>query len=307
MRKILIYFFSSLLIMFSLTGCTLFNDNNSSKDEEVSSIDKNNQTNTTTPSSDVSDNGSQNAESTNLTNDTNSADNLDNEITNWFYMPNKTHTTPNINPKLNYDLSTYNSIYNGPTNENEKVLYLTFDEGYENGQTPKILDTLKEKNVKAVFFVTYPFVQSNPDLVKRMTDEGHIVASHSKNHLSMPTLASDSNEFAEEFKAVEEEYTKVTGKELTKFFRPPMGCYSEKTLAMTKELGYTTVFWSFAYEDWDPEKQPEPGYSKEKILSNLHNGSILLLHAVSQTNADILGDVIDSAVQDGYSFKLLDK
>ncbi|MGL5330659.1 MAG: delta-lactam-biosynthetic de-N-acetylase [Peptostreptococcaceae bacterium] len=237
----------------------------------------------------------------------NNFDNLDNEITNWFYMPNTTHTTPNINPKLTYDLSTYDAIFNNKTSERSKYLYLTFDEGYENGQTPQILDTLKEKNVNATFFVTHSYIQSNPDLIKRMVNEGHVVANHSKSHPSMPTITSDLDKFTEEFKAVEEEYKNITNEELTKLFRPPMGCYSEKTLAMTKELGYTTVFWSFAYDDWDPKKQPDPEYAKTKILDNLHDGSILLLHAVSQTNADILGDVIDSATSDGYSFELLDK
>lgn len=285
--------------MLFTTGCTLFND---SKDD----LESNSNSNKDSVSESNKSEPKEDTEVDAISPSSNTFDNLDNEITNWFYMPNDTHTTPNINPKLTYDLSSYDAFYNNKTNQRSSTVYLTFDEGYENGQTPQILDTLKDKNVKAVFFVTYPYVKSNPDLINRMVDEGHIVASHSKNHPSMPTTTSDVDKFNEEFKAVEEEFKSITNKDLTKYFRPPMGCYSEKSLAMTQELGYKTVFWSFAYEDWDPEKQPEPEYAKNKILDNLHDGSILLLHAVSQTNADILGDVIDSAIKEGYSFELLD-
>ena len=220
-------------------------------------------------------------------------------------MPNDTHTTPDINPKLTYDLSNYNSIYNGPINKSNKTLYLTFDEGYENGYTSKILDILKEKKVNAVFFVTSHYLEKNPDLINRMVNEGHIVGNHSKTHSSMPTLTSDMNKFKEEFSDVESKYKEITGLNMKKFFRPPMGYYSERSLAMTNDLGYKTVFWSFAYDDWDPEKQPDLNYAKHKILDNLHNGSILLLHAVSKTNTEILGDVIDSARSFGYEFELL--
>ena len=138
-----------------------------------------------------------------------------------------------------------------------------------------------------------------------MVDEGHIVGNHSKTHSSMPTLTSDMTKFKEEFSDVESKYKEITGLDMKKFFRPPMGYYSEKSLAITNDLGYKTMFWSFAYDDWNPEKQPEVNYAKNKILDNLHNGSILLLHAVSKTNTEILGDVIDSARNAGYEFKLL--
>ena len=325
MQKKIIYLLLFSTLMIYLTGCTLFNktEDISSNQNEQQHID-NNKTNTET---------TKNSSNTNLSNDdsnitnqddihvnssesSNTINALDEESISWFYIPNDSHTTPNINPKLTYDLSTYDAIYNGKTNsqvipnedtsESTKTLYLTFDEGYENGYTTKILDILKEKNVKAVFFVTSPYIKSNPDLIKRMVAEGHVVGNHSKTHLSMPTLTSDAEKFNDEISDVESLYENLTGLKMTKIFRPPMGNYSEKSLSMTQDLGYKTVFWSFAYEDWDTEKQPEASYSKNKILNNLHDGSILLLHAVSKTNTEILGDVIDSARANGYEFQLIE-
>lgn len=306
MRKIIIYFSLCLTISLCLTGCTLFDKvkETSFFNSEQSNSNNNDTTNNSSSNknSSVDDNSNKNSTNKKTVTDYNDKDN---EITSWFYMPNDTHTTPDINPKLTYDLSNYNAIYNGNINESTKTLYLTFDEGYENGYTSKILDVLKEKNVKAVFFVTSYYLEKNPDLVKRMVDEGHVVGNHSETHSSMPTLTSDMTKFKEEFSDVESKYKEITGLDMKKFFRPPMGYYSEKSLAMTNDLGYKTVFWSFAYDDWDPEKQPEVNYAKNKILDNLHNGSILLLHAVSKTNTEILGDVIDSARDAGYEFKLL--
>lgn len=306
MRKIIIYFSLFLTISLCLTGCTLFDNvqETSFFNSEQSNSNNNDTTNNSSSNKDSSIDDNSNKNSTNKKTVTDYSD-KDNEITSWFYIPNNTHTTPNINPKLTYNLSNYNAIYNGPINKSTKTLYLTFDEGYENGYTSKILDVLKEKNVKAVFFVTSYYLEKNPDLVKRMVDEGHIVGNHSKTHSSMPTLTSDMNKFKEEFSDVESKYKEITGLDMKKFFRPPIGCYSEKSLAMTNDLGYKTVFWSFAYDDWDPEKQPEVNYAKNKILDNLHNSSILLLHAVSKTNTEILGDVIDTARDAGYEFKLL--
>nr|WP_242824204.1 polysaccharide deacetylase family protein [[Clostridium] dakarense] len=149
-------------------------------------------------------------------------------------------------------------------------------------------------------------MKTNPELVKRMVDEGHIVGNHTMSHPSLPDRANDLNLFNSEFKDVENRYKKVTGKEMVKLFRPPMGQYSQKSLAMTKNLGYTSVFWSFAYHDWDPNEQPANNDAIKKIMNHLHDGSILLLHAVSKTNTEILGDFIDKAECEGYKFKLLD-
>lgn len=230
---------------------------------------------------------------------------LDNTTISWFFIPNDKSETPQVNDKLNFKLSDYDAIYTGPTSSKNKSLYLTFDEGYEEGYTNKILDILKEKNVKAMFFVTSHYITHDPDAVKRMVSEGHIVANHSDHHYSMPTVTYSKKTFDKELTDVEDKFKKLTGQDMPKFFRPPMGQYSQKSLAMTKDLGYKSVFWSFAYGDYEPTNQPSPDYSKKHILSHLHDGAILLLHAVSKTNADILGDVIDEARKEGYEFYLL--
>ncbi|MEG2935154.1 MAG: delta-lactam-biosynthetic de-N-acetylase [Clostridium sp.] len=231
------------------------------------------------------------------------ASTLSNEKIAWWYKPNKTHATPEVNLKLNFNLADYDAHYVGDTSR--QVLYLTFDEGYENGYTGKILDILKDNDVKAIFFVTLPYLKDNPDLIKRMVDEGHIVGNHTNHHPSMPTVCGTEEKFLSEFTDVENKYKEITGEEMLKYFRPPMGEYSQKSLAMTKNLGYKTVFWSFAYLDWDIHKQPEPAAAKEKILGGLHNGSIMLIHAVSKTNAEILDSVLKDAKSQGYVFELL--
>lgn len=172
---------------------------------------------------------------------------FDNTCIDWFYIHNNEFKTPQINDKLNFKLSDYNAIYNGPKSPNTKSLYLTFDEGYENGYKNQVLDVLKEKNVKAIFFVTSHYIVYSPDTVKRMVDEGHIVANHTNHHYSMPSVTYSTDAFNKEFTDVEEKFKSLTGKDMPKFFRPPMGKYSQKSLAMTKILGYQTVFWSFAY------------------------------------------------------------
>ena len=164
---------------------------------------------------------------------------------------------------------------------------------------------LKEKNVKAIFFVTSHYIVYSPDTVKRMVDEGHVVANHTKHHYSMPSVTYSNEVFSKELTDVEDRFKELTGKDMPKFFRPPMGKYSQKSLAMTKDLGYKTVFWSFAYGDYEPNNQPSTYYAKKHILGHLHDGSILLLHAISKTNAQVLGEVIDEARSNGYEFYLL--
>lgn len=180
-------------------------------------------------------------------------------------------------------------------------IFLTFDEGYENGYTPLILDTLLEKGVRAVFFVTYDYARSQPDLIRRMIDEGHVVGNHSVNHYSMPTL---------EYEECISEIVELHNYVLENFdyemylFRPPMGEFSEKSLAITESLGYTTVLWSFAYPDWDPANQPQHEAALERICDAAHDGAVYLLHAVSKTNTEILGQVIDSFIEKGYTLNL---
>lgn len=180
-----------------------------------------------------------------------------------------------------------------------KKICLTFDEGYENGYTPQILDTLKEKGVKAIFFVTYDFASQNPDLVKRMIDEGHIVGNHSYRHYTMDEVSDD---VAKEEVSYLHKYVKDKFGYTMSYFRFPKGEFSERSLQIVKDLGYKSVFWSFAYADWDPDNQTEENQAFTHICESTHPGAILLLHAVSKTNADILGKVIDDVKKQGYTF-----
>lgn len=186
--------------------------------------------------------------------------------------------------------------------KDSKVIRLTFDQGYENGYTAKILDTLKAENVKATFFVLDDYARRNPELVKRMIDEGHEVGNHSVTHRSMPSLTADEcrSEVMDMHKYIRDEF----GYEMTEF-RPPMGEFSELSLAVTRDCGYRTVLWSYAYADWDPDDQPEPTEALNKLTGALHNGAIYLLHSVSATNAQILGDFIKAAKEAGYSFEAI--
>jgi peptidoglycan-N-acetylmuramic acid deacetylase len=181
----------------------------------------------------------------------------------------------------------------------EKSVCLTFDEGYENGFTPSILDTLKEKNVKAIFFVTYDFAASNSALIERMIKEGHIVGNHSYHHYAMDEL--DVSTAKEEVRFLHD-YLKEKHNYTMSYFRFPKGEFSEQSLGILRDLGYTSVFWSFAYADWEPENQPDEAEALRHITESTHPGEIILLHAVSKTNADILGDAIDDIRKQGYEF-----
>jgi peptidoglycan-N-acetylmuramic acid deacetylase len=233
----------------------------------------------------------------------NQSENLSTSEKGWFYQP-RNDGTPSGEPQAILDLlSKYSAYYVGDTSK--KILYITFDEGYENGYTSQILDILKKHNVKAAFFVVKPYITSNEEIIKRMVEEGHLVCNHSTNHPSMASI-KDKNRFIQEFTGVEEAFTKVTGKEIPKFFRPPMGKYSELSLHYTADLGYKTIFWSFAYDDWNIKKQPSSEYARKKILQRTHNGAIILLHAVSKTNADLLDEIITEWKSQGYEFKTLE-
>ncbi len=183
--------------------------------------------------------------------------------------------------------------------DDSKKICLTFDEGYENGYTPAILDTLKEKNVKAIFFVTYDFASMNKELVQRMIDEGHIVGNHTWHHYDMTTVDSDT--VREEILYLHE-YIEDNFNYTMSYFRYPEGVFSEQNLGITNELKYKSLFWSYAYADWDPNEQMEPTKAFTGICESTHPGEILLLHAVSKTNADILGKVIDDIRHQGYEF-----
>ncbi|MGN1481908.1 polysaccharide deacetylase family protein [Porcipelethomonas sp.] len=182
------------------------------------------------------------------------------------------------------------------TNDKNRII-LTFDQGYENGYTAPILDVLKEKNVKAIFFLTGDYAKKEEDLVKRMIDEGHIIGNHGMTHASMPELSDE--ELKEEVMSLHNFVLEKYGYEM-QYLRPPCGEFSEKSLAECKELGYKTLMWSFAYVDWKTDAQPEYGQALERIVSSAHGGGIYLLHSVSSTNAAVLGEVIDKLRAEGF-------
>ena len=201
-------------------------------------------------------------------------------------------------------LKQYDAAYLG--DPSEKVIYLTFDAGYENGCTAKILDTLQKHNVKAAFFLVGNYIERNADLVRRMAEEGHTVGNHTMHHPDMSKL-KDKEAFAKELQDLEELFLEKTGKPLPKYYRPPQGIYSEENLKMAKELGYKTVFWSLAYVDWKNDSQPTHEEAFAKLLPRIHPGAVVLLHSTSQTNAEILDELLTKWAQMGYRFGTLDE
>lgn len=199
------------------------------------------------------------------------------------------------------ELAKYDAFY--AENTQDKVLYLTFDCGYENGNTPAILDALKKHNVKAAFFIVGNYLGTSPDLVKRMLAEGHIVGNHSFHHPDMSAMGKDA--FAKELGELEELYEMTIGQPMQKFYRPPQGKYSENNLKIAKELGYKTFFWSLAYVDWDQNKQPTHEEAFGKLLKRVHPGAVVLLHNTSKTNGEILDELLTKWEEMGYTFRSL--
>ena len=185
--------------------------------------------------------------------------------------------------------------------EQKPTIYLTFDAGYENGYTPQILDALKKHGVKATFFLVGNYLETAPDLVRRMVDEGHTVGNHTYHHPDMSAIGT-SESFAAELSAVEALYKEITGREPVKLYRPPQGKYSEQNLKMAKEMGYTTLFWSLAYVDWYVNDQPTPEQAYAKLLPRIHNGAVVLLHSTSATNAAILDELLTKWENAGFTF-----
>lgn len=200
------------------------------------------------------------------------------------------------------ELEQYDAYYVGDSSE--KIIYLTFDAGFENGNTAPILDALKKHNAPATFFIVGHYLESAPDLVKRMVDEGHCVGNHTYNHLDMSKI-SDKASFQKEMDAVAKLFKEITGRELAMYYRPPQGKYSTANLQMAKELGYKTFFWSLAYVDWYQDKQPTKEEAFEKLTGRIHPGAIVLLHSTSQTNGEIMDELLTKWEEMGYSFRPL--
>ncbi len=196
-------------------------------------------------------------------------------------------------------LAQYNAHYIGDTTQ--KVLYLTFDAGYENGYTSTILDTLKKHHVQAAFFVVGHYLETAPELVKRMVDEGHVVGNHTYHHPDMSAIR-DEAAFRTELEQAEKLYQEIVGSPMPKLYRPPQGKYSVQNLTAAQKLGYKTLFWSLAYVDWYQDKQPTAQQAFDKLLPRIHNGAVVLLHSTSATNAQILDELLTKWEQLGYSF-----
>lgn len=226
---------------------------------------------------------------------------LSNTKIGWGIKRNDNHEQPDVGTKNKQIMDKYQGLYMG--NNDKKYIYLTFDLGYEAGYTSKILEVLKQNDVKATFFITAHYLNTQPDLVKQMIDDGHIVGNHTVNHKSMPDCSLDTikKEVMDLHTAVHDKF----GYEM-KYIRPPKGEYSERTVEYTNTLGYKTIMWSFAYDDWDEAKQGREEYGKKKILDNVHNGEIMLLHATSKDNSNILDDVIKQIKNMGYEFRNID-
>ncbi len=226
----------------------------------------------------------------------------DNKVRSWYYVANTTHAVPGVAPGAKDLLKKYNGRHIGP---DPKRVYLTIDQGYENGNTPAILDALARNNVKATFFVTETYVRANPSLVRRMADEGHVVGNHSSTHPTMPSLAGNAAAFKAEFTKTAKAYSEITGKKMAMIFRPPKGEYSPLSLWMTQQLGYESIFWSFAHRDWIVDDQPPVDVTVKRILTGSHPGAIYLLHGVSSSDTQALDAAIAGLRKQGYGFGTL--
>ena len=224
------------------------------------------------------------------------------ETGNWGLSYRTPGASP-IGPASQEELAKYDAYYLG--NTQEKVIYLTFDAGYENGYTQQILDALKKHNAPAAFFLVGNYLEKNPDLVRRMVEEGHIVGNHTMHHPNMAVVQNRAT-FEKELQGLEALFTQITGKNMSKYYRPPQGIYSQSNLEMAKEMGYTTVFWSLAYVDWNNDSQPTSQQAFDKLLSRIHPGAIVLLHSTSQTNAQIMDELLTKWEAMGYRFASLD-
>ena len=220
----------------------------------------------------------------------------------WYCVHVKDHKQPEIDANLSF-VEDLGGVYLDRTvdeNSADRVLYLTFDAGYENGNIVKILDVLKAEDVKGTFFILENLIEKNPDLIQRMLEEGHILANHTAHHKDMSSASDET--LMNEIHSLEETFKNLTGQELSHLYRPPEGRFSKANLECLHQNGYRTVFWSFGYPDWDNNRQMSPAKAKKIILENIHNGEIMLLHPTSATNAAVLGDVIRELKAQGYRF-----
>jgi peptidoglycan-N-acetylmuramic acid deacetylase len=223
----------------------------------------------------------------------------------WYYLPHEQCRQPEPMEKAQYlkELIKNHDVYYAG-NPDEKVIYITFDDCPSNGNIPAILETLEKHNATAAFFMTEKYIESYPDVINRIVDDGCLVCNHTADHISVTRITL--NKFESELKGVEDAFKEATGRELPKYFRPPQGMFNEDSLEYTQQLGYITIFWSFRYTDWDVGNQPSEYCAIKTILDETHPGEIALLHCQSKTNVKILDNVLAAWEELGYSFKSLD-
>ncbi|MET3698676.1 peptidoglycan-N-acetylmuramic acid deacetylase [Bacillus oleivorans] len=227
---------------------------------------------------------------------------VSNQSIGWGFKRATNGEPPDAGNKYNELLEKYDAVYKGPGDR--KVLYLTFDNGYENGYTEKVLNVLKEEKVPAAFFVTGHYIRTEPDLLKRMVNEGHIVGNHSNSHPDFTQISDE--QIRRELKYVKDEVAKITGQQHMNYLRPPRGIFSERSLKVAKEEGYFHIFWSLAFVDWNVNQQRGWRYAYDSIMKQVHPGAIILLHTVSKDNAEALQKVLRDLKKQGYTFKSLD-
>jgi len=298
-KVVLVIILIALFFLGFMIGKSLFTDNQNDVNNDVNNQQQEQTAGDAAQGDAIEDNKSMVIVSPAMTYDEQSLAGLDTKAIGWGFGHNVNENNRphgSLNAQANY--GKYDADFIAPET---KTVYLTIDEGYENGYTAKILDVLKEKDCPAVFFVTMPYVKSNPDLVQRMIDEGHVVGNHSVTHptqgLPSQTIAEQANELKELHQYVLDNF----GYEMY-LFRYPAGIYSEQSLALVQQMGYRSVFWSYAYRDWETDNQPDPTESLQKLNDKMHDGAIYLLHAVSATNTEIMGQFIDDTRAKGYTF-----
>lgn len=222
----------------------------------------------------------------------------------WYCKRTSSNAPPPLPPEMSF-IRSHNGYYlDEDAREDDKVIYLTFDAGYANEHLERILDVLSDHDATSAFFIVSHLVSSRPELVKRLADEGHTVCNHTAKHPNMAKI-TDKDAFRTEIESLETLYRETIGEEIARFYRPPEGSFTEENLKMANEMGYATIFWSFAYADWDESKQPSPDEAIELILRNTHNGMVILLHPISKTNADILDRLLSEWESQGYRFGTL--
>ncbi|WP_019243450.1 MULTISPECIES: delta-lactam-biosynthetic de-N-acetylase [Bacillus] len=227
---------------------------------------------------------------------------LSNKPYGWGFVKSKNGVPADAGAELNAIVNNHGAVYKDETNE--KVLYITFDNGYENGYTGQFLDVLKKHKVPGIFFVTGHYLESAPELAKRMVKEGHLIGNHSWHHPDLTTLSKDK--IVDELNSVRKKTEELTGQTGMQYLRPPRGIFSERTIEIANKAGYVHIFWSLAYKDWDVKAQKGPGYAYDNIMRQVHPGAIMLIHTISKDNADALDRVIVDLKKQGYVFKSID-